>query len=77
MSTKELKRRTISDIDSVLTQQYVTFLRELSKEMDIAYEFEDRCEHLDYYLGVRQAFSRAAELFRKHYEDVSTKNPLQ
>ena len=78
MSTKEVKQdHSISNIDSLLTRQYVNFLNALSKEMDIAYEFEDRSEHLDYYRGVLEAFSKSAEIFRKHYEDVSSNKALQ
>jgi len=78
MSTTERTRLSFdANIDGILQQQYVNFLNALSKEMDIAYEFEDRCEDIDYYRGMRQALSEAAELFRKHYEDVSSKKPRQ
>jgi len=74
MSTKVTKRGvTASTIDSMLTHQYVTFLNALNKEMDIAYEFEDRSEHIDYYRGMREALSKSAEIFTKLYEDVSRK----
>jgi hypothetical protein len=78
MSTKETQRAISNQtIDSMLTQQYVSFLKEINKEMDIAYEFEDRCEHIDYYRGARKALSTAAELFIKYYESTSSKNPIQ
>jgi len=69
--------KSASNIDSLLTQQYVTFLNALSKEMDIAYEFDDRCENVDYYRGMLDALSKSAELFSKHVEDVSSNKALQ